>query len=272
MWVDSYASLPAVRLSVLGLVLAAGGALFWTRVARPYATALRPYRVLEVRRERGEAVTVELAADGHPGLRFAPGQYARLRTADCLYGMDEHPFTLSSSAEHAARPAFTVKALGDFSAALGELMPGTRLLVDGPHGEAAHAASGVRGRLLLAAGIGITPALSVIRTAAERGEHRPILLLYGSRSWADVTFREELAEFERRLPSLRVVHVLSRPESGWPGERGRLGEELLRRHAPRDIARWSALICGPRSMVEDTDAALRRLGMPRAAIQAEGFE
>lgn len=270
-WVDAYTSLPVVRWSVLALVLAAAVALFWTRVARPYATVLRPYRVLEVRRERGDAVTIELAADGHDGLRFAPGQFARLRGADCMYGMGDHPFSLSSSAQRPHRPEFTVKALGDFSASLADLRVGTEVLVDGPHGEGVHEARAVRGRILLAAGIGITPALSVLRTAAERGERRPILLLYGSRHWAAVTFREELDELQRQL-HLRVVHVLSRPEPGWRGERGRLGEELVRRYAPRDVAGWSALVCGPSAMVAEAASALQRLGLPRTAIQAEGFE
>jgi predicted ferric reductase len=271
-WVDAYTSLPTVRWTVLALVLAAAGALFWTRVARPYATALRPYRVVDVKKERGNAVTLELVADGHDGLRFKPGQFARLRAAQCLYGMDDHPFTLSSSAQRPDRPAFTVKALGDFSASLADLRIGTEVLVDGPHGEGVHEADAVRGRFLLAAGIGITPALSVIRTAAERRERPPLLLLYGSRHWADVTFREELDDLQQQLPNLRVVHVLSRPEAGWRGERGRIGEEVLRRWAPPDLARWSALACGPAAMVAEATAVLQRLGMPQAAIQAEGFE
>src|SRR5690349_12866989 len=88
---------------------------------------------------------------------------------------------------------------------------GARLLLDGPH-EAAPAVSEVRGRVLVSAGIGITPALSVIRSAADRGERRPILLLYGSRSWDTVTCREELTALESRLPNLRIVHTLSRPQ------------------------------------------------------------
>lgn len=87
-----------------------------------------------------------------------------------------------------------------------------------------------------------------------------------------MTFREELDELERSLSNLRVVHVLSRPEPGWDGERGRVGAELLRRYAPSDLARWSALACGPAAMVAEATVALQRLGMPPAAIQAEGFE
>lgn len=147
----------------------------------------------------------------------------------------------------------------------------TGVLIDGPHGEAAHDDAAVRGRLLVAVGIGITPALSVIRTAAEQGDHRPLRLIYGSRRWADVTFADELAALRRGLPTLQVVHVLSRPDPGWPGERGRVGHALLRRHVPADLAGWRALVCGPPEMVDDTFAALRALGLPAAAIQAEGF-
>jgi predicted ferric reductase len=271
-WVHAYTSAPVVRWTVLALVLAAAAALFWTRAARPYATALQPYRVAEVRHERGAAVTLELTADGHEGLCFEPGQFARLRAPERLYGMDDHPFSLSSSARRPDRPAFTVKALGDFSGSLGELPPGTQVLVDGPHGEGIHDPRGVRGRLLIAAGIGITPAISVLRTAAERGERRPYLLLYGSRRWADVTFREELDALARQLPRLCVVHVLSRPDPGWPGEQGRVDAALVRRYAPDDVAAWGALICGPPAMVAGAAAALQRIGMPSAAIQAEGFE
>ena len=270
-WVNAYTSVPAVRWTVLALVLAAATAFFWTRVAKPYATALRPYRVQAVRRERGAAVTLELAPEGHHGLRFEPGQFARLRTAESLYGVDDHPFSLSSSAQRPDRPEFTVKALGDFTASLADLRAGTQILLDGPYGEGIQDAPTVRGRLLVVAGIGITPAVSVIRTAAERRDRRPVLLLYGSRRWTDVTFREELDELGQDLANLRVVHVLSCPEAGWRGERGRIGEELLRRHTPEDVVHWSALVCGPSAMVAEGEAALQRLGVPPSAIQAEGF-
>jgi predicted ferric reductase len=271
LWVDAYSSIGDVRWTVLGLTLLAAGAVFWTRVAMPYATALRPYRVVEVRRERGQAVTLELAAQGHGGLRFRPGQFARVRTADALYGMGDHPFSLSSSALRPERPAFTVKALGDFSASLAQLPVGTEVLVDGPHGEVAHDEPGVRGRLLVVAGIGITPALSVLRTAAEQRDDRPLRLVYGNRRWMDVTFAEELEGLQWLLPGLRVVHVLSRPDPGWRGERGRICEDLLGRHLPRDLRGWSALVCGPPEMVETARLALRNLGLPADAIQAEGF-
>jgi predicted ferric reductase len=215
-------------------------------------------------------VTLELDADGHPGLRFEPGQFAWLRHA--AFAVDDHPFSLSSGAGAVRRPRFTVRALGDFSSALRELRVGDQLLVDGPHGEAFSDAHAVAGRVLVAAGIGITPAVSVVRTAAERGDPRPLLLFYGSRRQEDVTFWAELHDLQRRLPNLRVVYALSRPSPGWVGERGRLREDLLRRHLPTDVSGWSALLCGPAAMVGELSVALRRLGVPASAIQAEGFD
>jgi NAD(P)H-flavin reductase len=73
------------------------------------------------------------------------------------------------------------------------------------------------------------------------------------------------------LPTLRVTHVLSRPEPGWRGESGRIGDHILRRHVPAELTGWSALICGPPEMVDAVFAALRDLGLPADAIQAEGF-
>ncbi|WP_084285725.1 ferredoxin reductase family protein [Solirubrobacter soli] len=268
-WVDSYMSFPAVRWTTVAIVVLAAAALFWSRIARPYTSATRPYLVQAITPERGDALTLELRPEQHRGVRFAPGQFARLRHAS--YAIDDHPFSLSSSAGTSACPQFTVKALGDFSKAVRDLRVGDRILLDGPHGEPVHDAPPVRGRLLIAAGIGITPALSVIRTAAEQGDARPLLLLYGSRRQADVTFWDELRELQRRLPSLRVVHVLSRPTQGWIGERGRLSETVLRRHAPTDVSDWSALLCGPPSMVDELSEAVRRLGVPPSSIQAEGF-
>jgi len=116
-----------------------------------------------------------------------------------------------------------------------------------------------------------SPAISVLRTAAERRERRPIVLVYGNRRWEDVTFREELGDLLRALPTLRVVYVLSQPHPKWQGERGRVDEQLLRRHAPRDPTGWSALICGPPGMVAAASGALRSIGLPPSAIQAEGF-
>jgi len=65
----------------VALVIVWIGVFVYTRFVRPYFLLRRPYRIEAVRRERGDSVTLSLAADGHEGLRFAPGQFAWLSTS-----------------------------------------------------------------------------------------------------------------------------------------------------------------------------------------------
>ena len=66
--------------------------------------------------ERGGATTLRLRAEGHGGRRFEAGSFAWLKVADSAFGLSEHPFSYSSSAERPERPWFTIKAYDGFSA------------------------------------------------------------------------------------------------------------------------------------------------------------
>jgi predicted ferric reductase len=239
-------------LAPVALLVAApypGTASFATTVA----AAARPYAIRSVRRERGGATTLELAADGHDGLPFGPGQFAWIKLAEAPYSLTEHPFSFASSAERPERPAFTIKALGDFTARVEELDPGTPVLLDGPHGSF-HEARPDTGFALVAGGIGITPAMSLLRTLADRGDRRPVTLVYGSREWEG-----------------EGVHVLSRPPDGWDGERGRIDAQLLERVLPGDVAERNVLVCGPPDLTAAAKAALRGHGVPREQLHVEHF-
>ena len=76
------------------------------------------------------------------------------------------------------------------------------------------------GCVFVAGGVGITPVMSMLRTLADRGDERPLLLIYGSKDWDSITFREELDELKKRL-NLQVEHVLTDPPPGWPPGRPR---------------------------------------------------
>jgi predicted ferric reductase len=206
--------------AVLGVALAGAGliAMLELRVLRPRRLARRPYVVERVVPERGGASTLALRADGHRGREFRPGQFAWLKLADAPHALVEHPFSYSSSASRPDRPEFTIKASGAFTSGIPGLRPGTRVLLDGPHGSY-RPRRHIERFVLIAGGIGITPIVSQLRSAADAGDRRPYVLVYGSMSWEAVTFREELERLERRL-DLRVVHVLTVPPPGWEGETG----------------------------------------------------
>jgi predicted ferric reductase len=267
--VDRYLTDPPFGLLATGLAGAGVLGMLELRILRPRRLARRPYVVERVESERGAATTLALRADGHHGHCFRPGQFAWLKLGDAPHALVEHPFSYSSSAHRPERPTFTIKANGDFTSRIRELRPGTRLLLDGPHGSYRPRRHAER-FVLIAGGIGITPVISLLRSAADAGDRRPFLLLYGSLRWEEVIFREELELLQRRL-DVRVVHVLTEPPPAWAGEKGFIDTDLLARHLPADLGRSEVFLCGPPPMVTSALTALESLGVPSEHVHAEQF-
>ena len=221
--------------------------------------------------ERGGATTLQLQALDHDGVPFIPGQFAWLKVDGGAYTLDEHPFSFASSAADPLRPSFTMRAVGDFTHGASEIPPGTVVLLDGPHG-AWTPALPAGGYLLIVAGIGITPAMSVLRTIADRGDRRPVTLLYGARTWDDVTFRDELQQLAARADlDIDVVIVLSRAEPEWGGVRGRLDAATIPSLLPPDAGARNVLVCGSPPMVDGVLDALNRIGVPDDLVYADRF-
>lgn len=268
--VNHYLSLGAIWAGSVALLALAGWGIAHLRIARPHSARQKPYVVTGVRRELGDAHTLQLRAAGHEGHPFRPGQFAWLKLGDTPYSLREHPFSYSSSAVRPHAPEFTIKALGDFTAAVGRIELGTRVLVDGPHGSFCppHPDGDY---LLVAGGVGITPMMSFIRSFADSGDRRRVSLVYVTRTLADATFRNELEQLRGRL-RLDVHHVLTRPHPEWPGHRGRLNEALLRRCMAGLTPPFNVFVCGSPAMVDDAEARLYRTGVPRDWVHVERFE
>ncbi|MHB1360916.1 MAG: ferredoxin reductase family protein [Rhodocyclaceae bacterium] len=230
----------------------------------------RPWQVTAVRPERGNAWTLALAPAGHAGLRFAPGQFGWLTLGDSPFHVREHPFSFSSDAD-SGRIEFTIKALGDFTRTIKDVRPGTPAYLDGPYGVFStdyHPAA--PGFVFIAGGIGIAPIMSMLRTAAARGERRPLVLICANNSWDEMIFREELDALRDRL-DLKLVHVLADPPPEWDGERGWIDVALLDRHLPVNRRNLEYFLCGTGPMTDTTQRGLRTLGVPLARIHFELF-
>jgi predicted ferric reductase len=267
--VNHYLSLGAIWLASVAMLALGGWGLSHLRLARPHSSSRQPYVVTGICRERGEAHTVKLRAIGHGGHHFKPGQFAWIKLGDAPFSLKEHPFSYSSSAARPDRPEFTIKSLGDFTAKAGSLDLGTRIHLDGPHGSftPTHPEGDY---LLVAGGVGITPMMSILRSFADSGDRRRICLVYASREWDGVTFREELAELQGRL-NLHVHHLLSRPHASWPGHRGRLNESVIRRSLEYLRAPFNVYVCGAPKMVDDARDRLLKAGVPGPWVHTEKF-
>jgi predicted ferric reductase len=246
------------------------GALLYVRIFKPARMLKRPYVVEEVIQERGRTWTLVLRPDGHPGLRFMPGQFAWLTMWSSPYAIREHPFSFSSSAVTQERLHLSIKELGDFTSRIGEVTPGTVAYLDGPYGAFTIDIHPASGYVFVAGGIGITPIISMLRTMAERRDTRPALLFYASKTWEQTTFREEIEELQGRM-NLRVVYVLENPEEGWEGESGFINAKMMVKYLPEDRENLEFFICGPPPMMNVVEDVLFRLGLPIERSHTERF-
>ena len=247
--------------------------LLWVRVLKPLRRKRHPWRIEEIRQERGDATSVVLSPQ-HGGIRkhfgFEPGQFAWLMVGQSPFAITQHPFSLSSSCRNWTEVVFTIKSLGDFTTDVQGLQPGMTVYLDGPYGSFSTFRHPAPGYVLLGAGVGITPLMSILRTGIDRADPTPCHLFYGSRDWESVTFRDELEAIGREK-HVEVIHVLEEPPEDWDGERGHIDEEILRRRLPEDYLELQYFICGPGPMMDAVEQALFAIGVPDGQIHVERF-
>lgn len=250
------------------------GLLAWIRVIKPIILLRRSYLINNVIKERGNAWTIILRPDNHNGLSFQPGQFAWITVKDSPFKEHEHPFSFSGSAEEKSALSFTIKELGDFTSSIKHLSRGQRVYVDGPFGAFSidrHPRS--QEFVFIAGGIGITPMMSMMRTMADRGDRRPITLIYANKTLEDATFLDEFEKLSKRL-NLKLIHVLELPPEGWRGEKGYITIDILKKHLPTDRTpdNVEVFICGPGPMMDAVEKALIQLGVPMGDFHSERFD
>jgi ring-1,2-phenylacetyl-CoA epoxidase subunit PaaE len=98
------------------------------------------------------------------------------------------------------------------------------------------------------------------------------LLLYSNRTENDIVFREELAQIETGTkPQLQVIHLLTQPEAGWQGEKGRLDREKIERLCGNRLTTSTFFLCCPPPMTRKLLQTLAELGVPDSRIFFEYF-
>ena len=242
--------------------------------------ARAPFAELEVARvDRlcADAVAVTFAVP--PGLAgqfaFRPGQSLTLRRL--VGGRDERrSYSICSPAGAAPRIGVREVPGGAISGWLvREVRPGDRIEVQPPAGSFVLDGGGQPDQhVLIAAGSGITPILSIAASVLARPDTRATLL-YGNRQAGSVMFADEVADLKDAYTGrLQLVHVLSREPQEVELFSGRLDAARLRRLLPVtcDIAavdHW--WLCGPYGMVTDAQAVLAELAVPPRRVHRELF-
>jgi predicted ferric reductase len=270
--VGTYSREPALFwfwCALLGVALAS---IAFVYAVRPLLQSREGYRIAQ-NREIGAGIR-ELTLEPLPGrgIRYRAGQFAWINLRRPPLPVFDHPFSFSSAPREAPRLRLTIKARGDFTRRLHAFAPGARVVVDGPHGS-----FGLDGRAgdavcLVAGGIGIGSIIGVLRDLHAAGDPRPVSLLYGARSLAQLVYAEEIRAMGDRL-RLHVAFYLDEPPPGWTGGVGAMDAAAFRAAlAGADPARWVCLICGPTAMTLAAEHHLIATGVPADRIVYERFE
>ena len=242
----------------------------YLRLVKPVLLKRRAWHVADVRREAGETWSVVLQPDHHAGLTFSPGQFAWIKVGRSPWSVDEHPFSFSSSGEHPERIEFAISELGDFTGRIGSVRTGAPVYVDGPHGSFSCDFAPARRFVFVAGGIGIGPILSMVRTLADRGDARPITLVYACGSWERVAFRDELVKRSQRA-GFTLVWVFEQAHAGWAGAVGYVTRDLMAPLVAADQGDTRYMICGPDAMMTAVERILDDLHVPAQRIDLERF-
>jgi ring-1,2-phenylacetyl-CoA epoxidase subunit PaaE len=234
--------------------------------------------IADLRRETADAVSLAFAVPPElaPAFAFMPGQYLTLRTVSDGEELRRSYSICAGLDDGELRVAIRHVPGGAFSGlANTTLRVGDPLDVMPPQGRFGVVPGATRTYLGLAAGSGITPILSILKSVLSREPASRFVLLYGSRSTAAILFREQLEDLKDRfLGRLSVQHALSREQQDVATLNGRLDDAKLRRLLPGLVAPASvdhAFVCGPDTMIGELTATLAALGLAEDRIHSERF-
>ncbi|MEV6774142.1 ferredoxin--NADP reductase [Nocardia sp. NPDC051030] len=223
--------------------------------------------VREVVSETSEAVSLIFDVPVELSRRFAysPGQFLTVRVPSEQTGSVARCYSLSSSPHCGERPAVTVKrTLGGYASnwLCDNVSAGSVLTVLEPAGNFAPR-NWNRDLLLCAAGSGITPIMSILKSALAMGRGK-VVVLYANRDRQSIIFARQLQELIRRNPRrLSVLHWLE-SERGLPDARG------IATWA-RPYRKYDVYLCGPAGFASAIKDGLARLRIPERAIRQEEY-
>ena len=221
--------------------------------------------------------TLVLDVPDWPGHRA--GQHVDLRlTAEDGY-QTERSYSIASPPE-SAHLSLTIERLedGEVSTYLVDVLQvGDKLELRGPIGGHFVWTTQDGGPLMLmGGGSGIVPLMAMLRhrtyASAEVRRAIPARLLYSSRSWTEVIYRDELARLAAADDTLQVTYTITRePPPGWQGFRRRIDTAMLEQIAWPPSSHPHLYVCGPTPLVETVAEGLVALGHEPTSVRTERF-
>jgi predicted ferric reductase len=250
---------PVLRWSYVAVGAVGLGFYFYRELVARFFLSLHDYQVDTVREVDQGLVEIAMRPLGR-GMTFVPGQFAMIYL-EAKDGWHRHPFTISS-APHEDLVRVTVRARGDYTSRLQELVePGMPAVIGGPHGRFSYR-KGTDRQVWIAGGVGVAPFLSWLR-ALDGDLPDRVDFFYSADG--EAPFAEEIRAIAARHESLHV-HLIDTAADG------RLTPERVLAAADGNRGGLSVFMCGPREMLRSFQASLRAAGVPARRIHRETFD
>ncbi|HVW43046.1 MAG TPA: ferredoxin reductase family protein [Amycolatopsis sp.] len=228
------------------------GAVVVTRIGVPVLRNLRHrLRVVSVVRESANVVTIWIGGRDLAKLRARAGQFFLWRFGTRWW--EAHPYSLSAMPD-GRHLRITVKALGDGSAWLQRIRPGTPVFAEGPYGAFTAEKRTRRHVLLVAGGVGVTPIRALLEEFAVAGDD--IVVIYRARQ---PVLAHEMDAIARWCGA--SLHVVTDPLDAY----GMIS------HLVHDVRHRDVYVCGPPGLTDAVRRALHELGVPDSQCHFERF-
>jgi ferredoxin-NADP reductase len=220
--------------------------------------------------------TIAIRLERPEGFEFSAGQYIDVFIRELPFRDELGPVrSLTIASAPSADHIELVMRVRDtaFKQAMMELEPGSEIVFEGPFDDLAFDPEPGRELVFLAAGVGITPFLSVLREARQKGEELPATLFYSNACPEYAVALDELERYQEEIPGFRLVATMTRPEESaheWKGETGRISLDFLERHLP-SIVGPAYYLAGTTPFVSELMNALIESGVEIDDIGVEVF-
>ncbi|MFP3580263.1 ferredoxin reductase family protein [Arthrobacter sp. SIMBA_036] len=261
----------------LALCMATGSALLYNRVLEPlFATFRHQVTVSRVVRVSKDVFSIEMTGLHLDELSGSGGRFFFWRFLAPGFWWQPHPFSLSAepipaTATMPGKLRITVRILGEGTARLARLKPGTKVAIEGPYGMFSTAARSRKHVVMIGAGIGITPLRALLEsTPFEPGD--ATVLLRGHDENELFLGQEIMAIAEARGVTLYHLTGPRSPKSGsWLPHSAQQAGFTLASYAPH-IAEADVYVCGPAGWAGKVIDDVKAAGVPAEQLHYERFD
>lgn len=243
------------------------------------ATHFHSLRVIDIRRETPDAVSIAFEVPGHleEEFKFVPGQNLTIRLKIGEEEIRRSYSICSSPSEQELRIAVKKVQDGKFSAYANNILQvGDMLDVLPPTGMFLSTAKESQSQqyLAIAAGSGITPVISIIKATLATEPNSHFTLIYGNRNRQSVIFKDLLHDLKNRyMDRFSLIHIFSREKTDADINQGRIDENKL--HQLNKLVQFGSMnevfLCGPEEMIHTSKKFLEQLNIQNQKIHFELF-